>query len=81
MNRAKAQARDGRVIAEWDALISSTDTVATLSAIMVPGRPWVAGEQVTLLDDMKRVWGMCGASGRARQLKYLKAKLAAQTSA
>jgi hypothetical protein len=46
-----------------------------LPAIMVPGRPWVAGEQVTLLDSLKRLWGMCGASGRAKTLKALKKRL------
>jgi len=70
--RAKAKARDERVCAEWAALISAPATVEKLSAMFVPGRPWVPGETVTLLEDMKRVWSMCGASGRARKLKTLK---------
>lgn len=75
-NRAKAKAKDDRVCAEWGALIEAPATVEKLSAIMVPGRPWVAGEQVTLLDSMKRLWGMCGAAGRARALKALKEQVA-----
>jgi hypothetical protein len=75
-NRTKAKAKDTRVCAEWTALIEDPATIAKLSAVMVPGRPWVAGEQVTLLDSMKRLWTMCGATGRARTLKTLKAHLA-----
>lgn len=71
-NRAKAKAKDDRVIAEWQALINAPATIEKLSALFVPGRPWVPGEQVSLLDDMTRVWKMCGAAGRARKLKDLK---------
>lgn len=74
-NRAKARARDERVVAEWKALIEAPATIEKLSALFVPGRPWVPGEQVTLLDSMKRLWGMCGAAGRKRTLKSLKSYL------
>ena len=74
-NRAKAKAKDDRVSAEWAALIDAPATVEKLSALFVAGRPWVPGEQVTLLESMKRLWGMCGASGRARTLKSLKSHL------
>lgn len=70
--RAKAAAKDASVCAEWAVLIEAPATVTKLSAMFVPGRPWVPGETVTLLDSMKRLWGMCGASGRARTLKTLK---------
>ena len=75
MARAKARAKDDRVIAEWSALFNSPETVDKLSAIMVPGRPWVPGEQVSLWDDFKRIWSMCGAAGHARTLKALKRRL------
>lgn len=78
--KAKRDAKDDRVIAEWRALIEAPATVATLSAIMVPGRPWIPGDQVSALDSFKRLWGMCGASGRARTLKQLKTRLATLTS-
>jgi hypothetical protein len=74
-NRAKARAKDERVCAEWKSLIEAPATVEKLSARLVPGRPWVPGEQVTLLDSMKRLWGMCGAAGRQRTLKTLKGHL------
>lgn len=74
--RAKTKAKDDAVMAEWSALIKDPENIVKLSAIMVPGRPWVAGEQVTLLDSMKRLWGMCGAAGRKRTLKTLKGRLA-----
>ena len=74
-NRAKAKAKDDLVCAEWTALINAAATVEKLSAIMVPGRPWVAGEQISLFDSMKRLWGMCGATGRKRTLKTLKPHL------
>lgn len=74
-NRAKARAKDERVKAEWAELIDAPATVAKLSALFVEGRPWVPGEQVTLLDSMKRLWGMCGAAGRKRTLKTLKSHL------
>lgn len=77
MARAKAKAADERVIAEWTALFNAPATIEKLSAIMVPGRPWVPGEQVTLYDDFKRIWGMCGATGRRNNLKALKRRLAA----
>ena len=75
-NRAKAKAKDDRVIAEWQTLINLPENIAKLSALFVPGRPWVPGEQVSLLDDMNRIWRMCGAAGRARNLKALKKYLA-----
>ena len=75
MARAKSQAKDAAVCAEWTAIIDAPTTIAKLSAIMIPGRPWVQGEQVTLLDSMKRLWGMCGAAGRKRTLKTLKGHL------
>ncbi len=75
LNRDKAQARDDRVVAEWNTLISDSTTITKLSAIMVPGRPWIAGEQVTLLESMDRLWNMCGAVGRNRTLKTLKRHL------
>lgn len=71
-NRAKAEAKDDRVNAEWHSLIEAPATIEKLSAIMVPGRPWVAGEQINLLESITRLWAMCGASGRARTLKALK---------
>jgi hypothetical protein len=74
--RAKAQAKDKAVIAEWNALFGDPAIVAKLTAIMVPGRPWVPGEQVSLHDEFKRVWGMCGAKGRSSNLKALKQRLA-----
>jgi hypothetical protein len=77
MHRAKAAAKDERIVAEWNALVADAVNVAKLSAIMVPGRPWVPGEQVTLFADLERVWKMCGAVGRARMLKNLKSRLAA----
>lgn len=76
-NRAKARAKDDAVRAEWTALMADPANVAKLSAVMVPGRPWVPGEQVTLYDDLKRVWSMCGAAGHARHLKALKTRLGA----
>lgn len=74
--KAKRAAKDAAVITEWNKLISSPDVIAVLSAIMLPGRPWIPGEQVSSLDSFKRVWSMCGASGRAKNLKALKARLA-----
>ena len=74
-NRAKAIARDDHVCAEWKSLIETPATIEKLSALFVQGRPWVPGEQVTLLDDVKRRWSMCGAAGRARTLKSLKSYL------
>jgi hypothetical protein len=73
--RAKAQAKDDAVIAEWNALFNDPAVVAKLTAVMVPGRPWVPGEQVSLRDEFKRVWGMCGAQGRRSNLKALKTRL------
>jgi hypothetical protein len=76
MNRARAKAKDDAVIAEWNALFNAPETIAKLSAIMVPGRPWVPGEQVTLFENFRRIWSMCGAAGHKRTLKALKARLA-----
>jgi hypothetical protein len=73
--RDKRDAKDHAVIAAWDALMADQANVAKLSLVMVPGRPWVPGEQVTLYDSLKRLWGMCGASGRARTLKSLQQRL------
>jgi hypothetical protein len=75
MARDRAKAKDAAICAEWVTLIEAPAAVEKLSAIMVPGRPWIAGEQVSLLDSMKRLWGMCGAAGRARTLKTLKVHL------
>jgi hypothetical protein len=77
LNRARAKAKDDAIIAEWNALFSAPETISKLSAIMVPGRPWVPGDEVTLFDDFKRIWGMCGAAGHKRTLKALKNRLAA----
>jgi hypothetical protein len=75
--RDAATAKDAAVRAEWTALMADPANVAKLSAIMVPGRPWIPGEQVTLYDDLKRVWSMCGMAGHKRMLKSLKSRLAA----
>jgi hypothetical protein len=76
-NRAKAAAKDAAVIAAWNALLADPAVVAKLAPLQVQGRPWVPGEMVPYLDRTKQVWGMCGASGRARTLKGLKATIAA----
>lgn len=76
VQRAKVAAKDAAVIAEWKALIEAPATVEKLAAVMVPGRPWIAGDMTPILENMKRVWPMCGASGRARTLKALKKALA-----
>ena len=73
---AKRAAKDAAVKAEWNRLTTDAATIAKLSDVWVPGRPWVVGEQVLLLDSMRRLWGMCGAAGRQRTLKTLKAHLA-----
>lgn len=73
-NRAKAKAKDERVLAEYRAILATHGE--RLAQIMVPGRPWVPGDRVSLLDDIKRAWGYCGAAGRARHLKALKARIA-----
>ena len=72
--RAKRNAKDDAVIAEWTALIEANR--AKLAAVMVPGPDWKP-EPRPLLEDLERVWGMCGAAGRARELKHLKKLLAA----
>ena len=53
-------------------MTARTGVVAKLTAVMVPGRPC---EQVSLHDELKRVWGVCGAQGRRSQLKALKTRL------
>ena len=68
--KMKAAAKDDAVRAEWKGLFEANE--AKLSALFVPGRPWVPGEQITLFESLKRVWGMCGAAGRKRTLKTLK---------
>jgi hypothetical protein len=73
--RAKAQAKDAKVVAEFNALMALPGTVAKLSDRMVKGRPWVPGEQVTMLDSFKRQFGMSGAKGHASLLKALKFQL------
>lgn len=76
-NRAKAAAKDAAVIAEWNALLADPVVLAKLAPLQVQGRPWVPGEMIPYLDRTKQVWGMCGASGRLRTLKGLKATIAA----
>jgi hypothetical protein len=73
--RAKAQAKDAKIVAEFNALIASPAIVAKLSAVMVQGRPWVPGEQITMLDSFKQLFGMSGAKGHASLLKALKTHL------
>ncbi len=72
MRRMKTKAKDDRVKAEFAAMMADPAVVAKLSAVFVPGRPWIPGDKVSMFEDVKRVWGMCGASGRARHLKRLK---------
>lgn len=72
----KRKAKDAKIVAEWTALIEAPATVEKLSKMFVAGRPWVAGEQITLLEHLKTVWGMCGAAGRARWFKKLKGYVA-----
>lgn len=74
LNRAKAKAKDDRVSAEFGALLEQH--AAALAAVIVPGRPWIDGDTTTALENYKRLWGMCGAAGRARTLKMLKTRLA-----
>jgi hypothetical protein len=75
MARAKAKARDDRVIAEWNALIDTPEAIECLTGYKVAGRPWIPGEQITAYEDFKRIWNRCGASGRARTLRLLKQRL------
>ncbi len=73
-NRAKAKARDERVIAEWKSLIEAPATIEKLSTMFVSG-PWSNHQPITLLSSITRLWGMCGAAGRKRTLKSLKSYL------
>ncbi len=75
-NRTKARNKDAATVAEWNATIDAPETLAALGNVTVPGRPWVPGERVPMLDSLKRLWSMCGASGRLRTLKQLKQQIA-----
>ncbi len=75
-NRAKAKAKDHAVTAAWQELIEAPATLAKLGSVTVPGKPWIPGDRTPMLDSLKRVWAMCGASGRATRLKQLKTLLA-----
>ena len=77
--RAKTKDKDNAISAEWNALIAQNADL--LASIQVPGRPWVPGEMITKLDDLRRVWKMCGASGRARHLRALKTFLQSPVAA
>ena len=76
LNRAKAAAKAARVEAEWNALMADAGNRAKLDAVKLPP-PWQGGPERTLLSSLEWTWSRCGAAGRARYLKTLKAKLAA----
>jgi hypothetical protein len=80
--RAARQRLDAAKIAEWDALWADPATEAAFDGDTFTdwkwGKAW--GEKITFTitarEAWTRKWNMCGAAGRARTLKALKARLA-----
>lgn len=77
-NRAKSQARDERVKAEWASLIADETSNALLSSIFVDA---YKGGQETWLAFAIRAWGYCGAAGRGRYLRTAKKIIAEKVAA
>ena len=68
-NRAKAAARDARVVIEWEALMADPASVELLNRHT--RKAWNGAEEPWGVFA-RRAWGYCGASGRARYLKTAK---------
>lgn len=73
VRKARAEAKDAAVVAEWNTLISDEINKVKLAAKIVPGNEW--RKENTLLEGMTWLWARCGAAGRSRTLKTLKEHL------
>lgn len=72
-NRQARMRADQRKIAEWNALWADPATEKALEGL-TREKYW-GGPDEPYAESIKRVWDMCGASGRARYLKELKTTL------
>lgn len=68
-NRAKAQAKDDAIRAEWNILINQPAVIEKLKSSFV--QKWNKTMQ-SQYESLTWIWDHCGASGRNRYLKHLK---------